>query len=76
VEDFRTVADRLVQRRRPHRQNHEFLDVEAVVGVRAAIDDVHHRHRHRWRLSGRPEREQVAIQRDARTPRRGVRVRE
>ena len=26
--------------------DHEFLDVQVVVGVRAAVDDVHHRHRH------------------------------
>ena len=27
-----------------HRHDHEFLDVDRVVGVRAAVDDVHHRH--------------------------------
>ena len=43
----------------PIGQDHELLDVDAVVGVRAAVDDVHHRHRHhrlaaaaRWRYSG------------------------
>ena len=29
----------------PDRQDHELLDVERVVGMRAAIDDVHHRRR-------------------------------
>jgi hypothetical protein len=54
VEDLRAVAQRLAQRRRADRQDHEFLDVEAVVGVRAAVDDVHHRHRHH-RLALAPE---------------------
>ena len=27
------------------RQNHELLDVDRIVGMRAAIDDVHHRQR-------------------------------
>ena len=47
VEDLGAVAQRLAQSRRADRQDHEFLDVEAVVGMRAAVDDVHHRHRHR-----------------------------
>ena len=34
---------------RAHRQDHEFLHVQAVVGVRAAVDDVHHRRGHQWR---------------------------
>ena len=41
------------KRRRADRHDHELLHVEAVVGVRAAVDDVHHRHRHRHR---RPRR--------------------
>jgi hypothetical protein len=31
------------------RQDHEFLEVDRVVGMHAAIDDVHHRHRQRPR---------------------------
>ena len=31
--------------RRADRHDHEFLDVDRIVGVRAAVDDVHHRHR-------------------------------
>ena len=46
VEDLRAVAQRLRRSRRADRQDHEFLDVDAVVRVRAAVDDVHHRHRH------------------------------
>ena len=34
-------------RRRADRQDHEFLDVDRIVGMDAAIDDVHHRHRQR-----------------------------
>ncbi len=47
VEDFRAVAQRFGQRRRADRQDHELLDVDAVIGMRAAVDDVHHRHRQR-----------------------------
>ncbi len=46
MEDLRAVAQRLGEARRAHRHDHEFLDVDAVVGMRAAVDDVHHRHRH------------------------------
>ena len=60
VEDLRAVAQRLAKRRRADRQDHEFLDVDAVVGVRAAVDDVHHRHRQRRRLAGAAE---IAVQR-------------
>ncbi len=45
VEDLGAAAQRLAEARQARRHDHEFLDVEAVVGVRAAIDDVHHRHR-------------------------------
>jgi hypothetical protein len=37
---------RLAQAAGAHRQDHEFLQVNAVVGMRATINDVHHRHRH------------------------------
>ena len=33
------------ERRRADRHHHEFLEVDRVVGMRAAIDDIHHRHR-------------------------------
>ena len=42
MEDLGAVAQRLAEARRADRQDHELLDVEAVVGVRAAVDDVHH----------------------------------
>src|SRR6185437_11071276 len=41
VEDLRSIAQRLTKRRSADGQDHEFLDVQAVVGVRAAVDDVH-----------------------------------
>ena len=46
VEDLGAVAHRLAEARRADRDDHQLLQVEVVVGVRAAVDDVHHRHRH------------------------------
>jgi hypothetical protein len=45
VENFHAPAQRLGKRRRSHRHHHEFLEVDVVIGVRAAVEDVHHRHR-------------------------------
>jgi hypothetical protein len=52
----------------PDRHHHEFLDVDRVVGVGAAVDDVHHRHRERARVDAAD----VAVQRDAQVLRRGL----
>ena len=38
-------AQRLGERRRADRHDHELLEVDRVVGVHAAVEDVHHRHR-------------------------------
>ena len=38
-------AEGLAERLRADRQDHELLDVDVRLGVRAAVDDVHHRHR-------------------------------
>ena len=46
VEYFGPGAQRLGEGRRRHRQDHELLDVDIVVGVLAAVDDIHHRYRH------------------------------
>ncbi|MDT4834564.1 hypothetical protein FQZ97_682050 [compost metagenome] len=46
VEDFGAPAQGFTEAARAHRQDHQFLEVERVVGVRAAVDDVHHRHGH------------------------------
>ena len=45
VENFRAPADRFLDRIRADRHNHEFLNVDRVVGMLAAVDDVHHRNR-------------------------------
>ncbi len=45
VEDFRAHAHGLGEGLRPHRHDHELLEVDRVVGMGAAVDDVHHRHR-------------------------------
>ena len=45
VEDFGAAAQRFGEALGPHRKDHEFLEIDRVVGVHAAVDDVHHRHR-------------------------------
>jgi hypothetical protein len=45
VEDLGTHAHGVAHAFGADRHDHEFLDVDRVVGMRAAIDDVHHRHR-------------------------------
>ena len=45
MEDFRPPAHRLGDRPGADRHHHELLEVDRVVGVCAAVDDVHHRHR-------------------------------
>ena len=44
VEDLRAHADGIGAGVGPHRHDHELLDVDGVVGMRPAIDDVHHGH--------------------------------
>ena len=61
VEDLRAGAQALGEARRPHRHDHELLEVHLVVGVRTAVEHVHHRHRqHVGRLAA-----EVAPQRQA-----------
>ena len=43
VVDLRAPAQRLGEGGRADRRDHELLDVDVVVGVRAAVEDVHHR---------------------------------
>ena len=45
VVDLGALAQRLAERGRPDRRDHELLHVDVGVGVRAAVEDVHHRHR-------------------------------
>jgi hypothetical protein len=55
VKNFGTVAQRLRKIGCPDRQDHELLDIHTVVGMRTAIDDVHHRNRHGRVLAQVPE---------------------
>ena len=50
VEDLDRDPEPLGERLRPARDDHELLEVERVVRVRAAVDDVQHRHRQDVRL--------------------------
>ena len=45
MEDFGAHANRIAHGGRRDRHDHEFLNVDRIVGMHAAIDDVHHRHR-------------------------------
>ncbi|MCY1298882.1 hypothetical protein D9M70_483890 [compost metagenome] len=45
VEHFRAHADRIAHRIGTNRNDHEFLEVDRIVGMGAAVDDVHHRNR-------------------------------
>ena len=47
VEALGAPPQRLGERRRADRHHHELLELELVVGVRAAVDHVHHRRRQR-----------------------------
>jgi hypothetical protein len=62
VEHLGAPAHRLAEARRAERDDHQLLQVEVVVGVRAAVDDVHHRHRQLVRAHAA----EVAVQRQAR----------
>ena len=46
VEDLDADAEGLAEGARARRHDHELLDVQTVVGVRAAVEHVHHGHRH------------------------------
>ena len=52
MEHLRSVTHRFAQTRGADRQNHELLQINAVVGVRTAIDDVHHGDRQLVRSCG------------------------
>ncbi len=61
-------AQGLLEGRRTDRRDHELLDVDAGVGVCAAVEDVHHRHRQDVRV----RTADVAEQRQRRRVRRGL----
>jgi hypothetical protein len=45
VEDFGAAAQALGEARRADRHDHELLEVDRIVGMGAAVQDVHHRDR-------------------------------
>jgi hypothetical protein len=45
MEDFATAAQRVREPLKAQRHDHELLDVHRIIGMRPAIDDVHHRRR-------------------------------
>ena len=49
VKYFGAVANGFRERGCAYGQDHKFLQVDAVVGMGAAVDDIHHRH---WHLKG------------------------
>jgi len=63
VENFDAPAERFRESRRPHRHDHEFLEVYGTVGVRAAIEDVHHGAREKICRSVRGISRQVFVER-------------
>ncbi|MNG97416.1 hypothetical protein D3C79_565290 [compost metagenome] len=65
MEHFRTDANGFFQGLRANRLNHEFLNVDVVVSVLAAVDDVHHRQWHREFAWGAVQFSDVLIQRHA-----------
>ena len=64
VEDLGAHPQRLGEASAPTGHDHELLEVDLVVGVRAAVQDVHHRHRqHVRRLAAQvaPERQPASV---------------
>ena len=49
VENLGAATERFGESFRTDRHHHDFLEVDGIVGVHAAIDDVHHRHRQQTR---------------------------
>ncbi len=69
MEHLRTHAQPLRERIGAHRNHHELLEVHRVRGMRAAVEDVHHRHGER---AGHGAAE-IAIERQTHFERRGAR---
>ena len=61
VVDLRAPAQRLLEGVRADRGDHELLAVHPGVGVRAAVDDVHHRHRQDVRVRPADVAEQLQV---------------
>ena len=65
MEDLGAAAQRFGEGLRPDRHHHELLEVDRIVGVGAAVEDVHHRHRQQ----GRAGAADVAVERQRRIER-------
>ncbi len=61
MKNLGAVAHRFAKARCTDRDDHQLLQIEVVVGVRAAVDDVHHRYRHLHRSRAA----EITIQRQA-----------
>ena len=75
VVDLGALLERLAERRRADRRDHELLDVDVGVGVGAAVEDVHHRHRQQVGVGPADvaEQRQPGAEPRRRGPRRGRR---
>ena len=76
VEDLGADPQALGEARCARRHDHELLEVDRVVGVGAAVEHVHHRHRQEARLAAAVELGQVAVERLAGVDRRRLRRRQ
>ena len=65
MEHFRTHTNGFFQSLSANRLNHEFLDVDVVVSVLTAVDDVHHRNRHGVFARSAVQFSDVRVQRQA-----------
>ena len=72
MKHFRTHAHRIRHAGGRHRHDHEFLKIDGVVSMGAAVEDVHHRHRHHMRV--RPA--EIGIKRHTQRGRRRLRHRQ
>ena len=50
MKNFGAVTQRFRKSRRTFRHDHEFLKIDRRIGMRAAIQNVHHRHRQNFRI--------------------------
>ena len=77
VKDLRAGAQRVGERRHARGHDHEFLKVDVGVRVRAAVEDVHHRHGQQRSARSRGGRHEIGERRPERTVGgRGVRARD
>ncbi len=65
MENFRTGTQRFGEGLGGDRLNHEFLNVDVVVGVLTAVQDVHHGNRHGVLTGGAVDFSNVLVQGDA-----------